>query len=109
MRQDVDKPRSKAAAIAFDLLDPIPYGFFVGALVFDTIYARSAEILWVKAAGSVALTSFDINDTPYVVKLLSSNTTHSGQFLWFLLNATESKTVLPLKVSKVRIEYRNCR
>ena len=50
MSQEVDKPRSKAAAIAFDLLDPIPYGFFVGALVFDVIYARSAEILWVKAA-----------------------------------------------------------
>ena len=50
MRQDVDKPRSKAAAIAFDLLDPIPYGFFVGALAFDAIYVGSADILWVKAA-----------------------------------------------------------
>jgi len=50
MSQEVDKPRSKAAAIAFDLLDPIPYGFFVGALVFDVIYARSAEVLWVKTA-----------------------------------------------------------
>ncbi|MDQ6640305.1 MAG: hypothetical protein M3Z15_11695 [Pseudomonadota bacterium] len=43
-------PRSKAAAIVFDLLDPIPYGFFVGALVFDAIYAKSGEGLWVKAA-----------------------------------------------------------
>jgi len=50
MSQEVDKPRSKAAAIAFDLLDPIPYGLFSGALVFDVIYARSAEILWVKTA-----------------------------------------------------------
>lgn len=50
MRQDVDKPRSKAAAIVFDLLDPIPYGFFVGALIFDSIYVRSAEVLWVKSA-----------------------------------------------------------
>ena len=50
MRQDVDKSRSKAAAVAFDLLDPIPYGFFVGALVFDASYVKTAEILWVKAA-----------------------------------------------------------
>ena len=42
--------RSKAAAIAFELLDPIPYGLFVGALVFDAIYAKSAEVLWFKAA-----------------------------------------------------------
>jgi len=50
MRQDVDRSRSKAAAVAFDLLDPIPYGFFVGALVFDASYLKTAEILWVKAA-----------------------------------------------------------
>jgi uncharacterized membrane protein len=50
MRQEVLKPGSRAAAIAFDLLDPIPYGFFVGALVFDAIYAKSAEVLWGKAA-----------------------------------------------------------
>ena len=50
MRQDVDRSRSKAAAVAFDLLDPIPYGFFVGALVFDASYVKTAEILWVKAA-----------------------------------------------------------
>ena len=50
MRPDLPRPRSRAAAIAFDLLDPIPYGCFVGALVFDAIYAKSAEVLWVKAA-----------------------------------------------------------
>ena len=50
MRQEVQQPRSKIAAIAFDLLDPIPYGYFVGALVFDVIYAKSAEVLWLKAA-----------------------------------------------------------
>ena len=50
MRPDLLKPRSKAAAVAFDLLDPIPYGFFVGALIFDAIYSESAEVLWVKAS-----------------------------------------------------------
>src|ERR1700712_1632348 len=50
MRQQVHRPMSKAAAIVFDVLDPIPYGFFVGALVFDAIYAKSGEVLWFKAA-----------------------------------------------------------
>jgi uncharacterized membrane protein len=46
----MEKPRSKAASVVFDLLDPIPYGFFIGALIFDVIYAKSAEVLWFKAA-----------------------------------------------------------
>ena len=50
MTQDLAKPRSRAAAVVFDLLDPIPYGFFVGALIFDAVYAQTAEMLWLKAA-----------------------------------------------------------
>jgi uncharacterized membrane protein len=46
----MEKRRFKAASIVFDLLDPIPYGFFVGALFFDIIYAKTAEVLWFKAA-----------------------------------------------------------
>ena len=50
MRQDVARPRTPLATVVFDLLDPVPYGFFVGALVFDAGYARTAEILWLKGA-----------------------------------------------------------
>lgn len=32
------------------LFDPIPYGLFVAALMFDAVYTRSAEILWLKSA-----------------------------------------------------------
>jgi uncharacterized membrane protein len=38
------------ANVAFDLLDPVPFGCFVAALVFDVTYARSAQIMWTKAA-----------------------------------------------------------
>lgn len=38
------------ASALFDLLDPIPFGFFVATLIFDIIYANNAEILWVKGA-----------------------------------------------------------
>ena len=38
------------AAVLFDLLNPIPFGFFVGALIFDAIYANSADVMWFKSA-----------------------------------------------------------
>jgi len=34
----------------YGLLNPIPFGFFVAALIFDIIYARSAEVMWGKGA-----------------------------------------------------------
>lgn len=48
--QPACRPASRAAALVFDVLDPIPYGFFVGALIFDAVYAKTAEVLWVKGA-----------------------------------------------------------
>ena len=50
MTSDLAHSRSRAASVVFDVLDPIPFGCFVGALVFDAVYADSAEILWVKGA-----------------------------------------------------------
>lgn len=41
---------SPLANAVFTLLDPLPFGCFAAALVFDVIYSRSAEILWVKGA-----------------------------------------------------------
>ncbi len=50
MRQEVEKPRSKTAAIVFNVLDPIPYGFFLAALIFDVIYVRGGNVLFLKSA-----------------------------------------------------------
>ena len=44
-------PRRSAVANAiYGLLNPIPFGCFVAALIFDVIYARSAVMLWDKGA-----------------------------------------------------------
>lgn len=44
-------PRSAALADAiYGLLNPIPFGFFVAALIFDIVYARTGEMLWMKGA-----------------------------------------------------------
>jgi uncharacterized membrane protein len=42
--------RSVVANGIYALFNPIPFGFFVAALIFDIIYFRSGEILWVKGA-----------------------------------------------------------
>jgi len=44
-------PHRSVVALAFHgLLNPIPYGCFVAALINDIVYARSGEVLWEKAA-----------------------------------------------------------
>jgi uncharacterized membrane protein len=45
-----EPPRSIVAASIYGLLNPIPFGCFVAALIFDIIYSKSAEILWDKGA-----------------------------------------------------------
>jgi len=42
--------RSVVANAIYGLLNPMPFGFFVAALVFDVIYAGSADVLWGKGA-----------------------------------------------------------
>jgi len=50
MQIENKSPRFRVAAAVFNLLDPIPFGFFVGVLIFDMIYANSADVLWIKSA-----------------------------------------------------------
>ena len=42
--------RSVVANAIYGLLNPIPFGFFVAALIFDIIYARTGVMLWDKGA-----------------------------------------------------------
>ncbi len=42
--------RSEVANAIYGLLNPIPFGCFVAALIFDSTYAHSGVILWDKGA-----------------------------------------------------------
>lgn len=42
--------RSVVANAVYGLLNPIPFGCFVAALIFDILYVRTAELLWDKGA-----------------------------------------------------------
>jgi uncharacterized membrane protein len=50
MKPSPSPSRSVAATGVFALLNPIPFGCFVAALIFDVVYARSAELMWGKSA-----------------------------------------------------------
>jgi len=50
MRFPAEPRRSIVAEGLYGLLNPIPFGCFVAALIFDVIYARSAVMLWDKGA-----------------------------------------------------------
>ena len=50
MNSTTQASRSSITSAIFDVLDPIPFGFFVAALVFDILYVETFTILWVKAA-----------------------------------------------------------
>ncbi|NDK40263.1 hypothetical protein DT603_15605 [Pseudoxanthomonas gei] len=43
-------PRPVAAHAIYALLNPIPFGCFVAALVFDIVYLRSGVMQWAKGA-----------------------------------------------------------
>jgi uncharacterized membrane protein len=50
MKAENNSSRFSVTSAIFDLLDPIPFGFFVATLIFDILYAKTATVLWVKAA-----------------------------------------------------------
>ena len=47
-----DAPRSPSvlANVVYGMLNPIPFGCFAAALVFDFVYLRTAEAMWTKGA-----------------------------------------------------------
>ncbi|MFL6593243.1 MAG: DUF2231 domain-containing protein [Luteimonas sp.] len=50
MNSNAAPPGFPIANAIYGLLNPIPFGCFVAALVFDILYVRSAELLWNKGA-----------------------------------------------------------
>lgn len=75
--------RSKFAAAVFDVFNPVPYGFFVGALMFDIVYAVTANVFWGKGAAWLVTTGLIFAIVPRVLNLahvwLSSQYRVSGR------------------------------
>ncbi|AMM23541.1 hypothetical protein [Variovorax sp. PAMC 28711] len=69
MKPQTQTRGSTTAAVVFDLLNPIPFGFFVAALIFDVIYARSADLMWVKSAAWLISIGLSIAVIPRLINL----------------------------------------
>lgn len=61
--------RSKFAGAIFDLFNPIPYGLFVGTLIFDITYAVTRNVFWGKGAAWLVTTALFFAIVPRLINL----------------------------------------
>ncbi|APR38829.1 DUF2231 domain-containing protein [Paraburkholderia sp. SOS3] len=61
--------RSRFATALFDLLNPIPYGLFVGALIFDVTYATTRNVFWGKGAAWLVTVALFFAIIPRLINL----------------------------------------
>jgi uncharacterized membrane protein len=61
--------RSIVAESIYSLLNPIPFGCFVAALIFDIIYSETAVMLWDKAAAWLIVFALLFAVVPRLVNL----------------------------------------
>jgi uncharacterized membrane protein len=69
MSLNVEKRPSSMATVVFGLLDPIPFGMFVGALIFDATYANSAVVMWFKSAAWLIVIGLSFAVIPRLINL----------------------------------------
>ena len=64
-------PRSPSvvANVVYGVLNPIAFGCFAAALVFDVLYLRTAEVLWNKAAAWLVVFGLVASVLPRLVNL----------------------------------------
>lgn len=70
--------RSVVAAAIYGLLNPIPFGLFVAALIFDVVYARTGVILWDKAAAWLIAIGLLFAVVPRLINLVQVWVTSRG-------------------------------
>lgn len=70
MNTRVAPRRSVVASAIYGLLNPIPFGFFVAALIFDIVYARTGVMLWGKSAAWLIAIGLLLAIVPRVINLV---------------------------------------
>ena len=69
MRADVQRDRSAVTTAIYAILNPLPFGFFVAALIFDITYLRSGGILWDKSAAWLIAIGLVLAVVPRLINL----------------------------------------
>lgn len=82
--------KSTLAVALYELLNPIPLGFFVAAWVFDIIYLKTFVLMWTHAASWLIAIGLMIAIIPRLINLVqvwfSGSARESGAKLHFWLN-----------------------
>ena len=78
MNSPVTPHRSVVANAIYGLLNPMPFGFFVAAFVFDVIYADSANVLWGKGAAWLIVFGLLLAVIPRLINLAQVWVTSRG-------------------------------
>ncbi len=73
--------RSVAVNAVYGLLNPIPFGFFVAALIFDVVYDRTGELLWGKSAAWLITIGLLFAIVPRLINLVQVWVTSRGTLL----------------------------
>lgn len=101
MSSNVQKRPFNWAVVVFDMLNPIPYGFFVGALIFDIVYTKSADVMWIKFSAWLITVGLVFAVVPRLINLVQ---------VWFLRDrqsTTVEKVAFWLYLSGVIAEIFN--
>jgi len=72
--------RSRFAVALYELLNPIPLGFFTAAWIFDILYIKSMQIMWTDAASWLIVIGLVIAIIPRVINLVQVWIGHSYAF-----------------------------
>lgn len=83
--------RSPVARAVYGLLNPIPFGLFVGGLIFDGVYSGSGNMMWAKGAAWMITLGLVFAIIPRIVNLVqvwitSRRTVARAERLDFWLN-----------------------
>lgn len=70
MKTHAEGRRSRLPTIVYELFNPLPFGFFVAALIFDVLYANTGEILWMKSAAWLIAIGLIIAIIPRLINLV---------------------------------------
>lgn len=70
MHSRVVSQRNVVAATLYGLLNPIPFGCFVAALIFDATYAHTGVLLWIKGAAWLIVFGLLFAIVPRLVNLV---------------------------------------
>lgn len=91
MKAEIHSSRWSLTSAIFNVLDPIPFGLFVAGLIFDVIYAKTGNVLWIKGAAWLVTIGLLFAIIPQLINLalvwLSKSRVRSrAQVLNFWLN-----------------------